>query len=68
MQMFLKLEYKRLQENRFDTIYTDHVDCNSLTISLLNTRSLKKACCRYQQSQTTYRKRYRMLDRESYYK
>ena len=36
------LEYKRLQENRFDTINTDHVDCNSLTISLLNARSLKR--------------------------
>ena len=31
-----------MQENRFDTIYTDYVDCNSLTISLLNTRSLKR--------------------------
>ena len=29
------LEYKRLQENRFDTIDTNHVGCNSLTISLL---------------------------------
>ena len=36
------LENKRLQENRFDTIDTNHVDCNSLTISLLNTRSLKR--------------------------
>ena len=36
------LEYRRLQENRFDTIDTDHVDCNSLIISLLNTRSLKR--------------------------
>ena len=36
------LEYKRLPGNRFDTIHTDHVDCNSLTISLLNARSLKK--------------------------
>ena len=35
------LEYKRLQENRFDTTDTDHVDCNSLIISLLNVRSLK---------------------------
>ena len=25
------LEYKRLQENRFDTIYIGHVDCSSLT-------------------------------------
>ena len=30
--MFLKLEYKRLQENRFDTIYTDQVDCKSYNI------------------------------------
>ena len=36
------LEYKRLQENRFDPIDTEHVDCNSLTISLLNVRSLKR--------------------------
>ena len=36
------LENKRLQENRFDTIDTNHVDYNSLTISLLNTRSLKR--------------------------
>ena len=36
------LEYKRLQENRFDTIDIDHVDCNGLTISLLNARSLKR--------------------------
>ena len=36
------LEYRRLQENRFDTIDTDHVDCNSLIISLLNARSLKR--------------------------
>ena len=35
------LEYKRLQENRFGTIDTDHVHCNSLIISLLNTSSLK---------------------------
>ena len=31
-----------LQENRCDTIYTDNVDSNSLTVSLLNTRSLKR--------------------------
>ena len=36
------VEYSRLRENRFGTIYTDYVDCNSLTISLLNTRSLKR--------------------------
>ena len=36
------LGYKRLQENRCDTIYTDNVDSNSLTVSLLNTRSLKR--------------------------
>ena len=36
------LEYKRLQENRFDAIDTDHVDCNSLTISLLNARLIKR--------------------------
>ena len=30
--MFLKLEYKRLPENRFDTIYTDQVDCKSYDI------------------------------------
>ena len=36
------LECKRLQENRFDTTDTDHVDCNSLIISLLNARSLKR--------------------------
>ena len=33
-------EYNRLRENRFDTIITDNVDFNSLTVSLLNTRSL----------------------------
>ena len=32
-------EYNRLRENRFDTIITDNVDFNSLTVSLLNTRS-----------------------------
>ena len=36
------LEYKRLQENRFDTIDTDHADCNRLTISLLNPRLLTR--------------------------
>ena len=25
-------EYNGLQENRFDTINTDYVDCNSLTV------------------------------------
>ena len=34
------IEYSRLRENLFDRIYIDHVDCNSLTVSLLNTRSL----------------------------
>ena len=34
-------ECNRLRENRFDTINTNYVDCNSLTVSLLNTRSLK---------------------------
>ena len=33
-------EYNRLRENRFDTINTNYVDCNSLTVSLLNTQSL----------------------------
>ena len=33
-------EYNRLGENRFDTIITDNVDFNSLTVSLLNTQSL----------------------------
>ena len=33
-------EYNRLRENRFDTIITDNVDFNSLTVSLLNTQSL----------------------------
>ena len=36
------VEHSRLRETRFDTIYTDYVDCNSLTISLLNARSLKR--------------------------
>ena len=36
------LGYKRLQENRCDTIYTDNVNSNSLSVSLLNTRSLKR--------------------------
>ena len=35
-------EYSRLRENRFDTIYTDDVDCNILTISLLNTRFINR--------------------------
>ena len=34
------IDYSRLRENLFDRIYIDHVDCNSLTVSLLNTRSL----------------------------
>ena len=48
MQIFSKLmeisilEYKRLHKNRFNIIYTDNVDCNSLTTSLLKTRSLKR--------------------------
>ena len=33
------IEYSRLWENLFDRIYIDHVDCNSLTVSLLNTWS-----------------------------
>ena len=40
--VFKVVEYSRLRENRFETINTDYVDCNSLTVSLLNTRSLKK--------------------------
>ena len=40
--MFSVAEYNRLRENRFDTINADFVDCNSLTVSLLNTRSLKR--------------------------
>ena len=31
------IEYSRLRENLFDRTYIDHVDCNSLTVSLLNT-------------------------------
>ena len=34
------IEYSRLRENLFDRTYIDHVDCNSLTVSLLNTQSL----------------------------
>ena len=34
------IEYSRLRENLFNRIYINHVDCNSLTVSLLNTRSL----------------------------
>ena len=33
------VEYSRLRENLFDRFYIDHVDCNSLTVSLLNTQS-----------------------------
>ena len=29
------VEYSRLRENRFDTIYTDYADCNSLTESII---------------------------------
>ena len=31
-----------MRENRLDTIITNYVYCNSLTVSLLNTRSLKR--------------------------
>ena len=34
------IEYSKLRESLFDRIYIDHADCNSLTVSLLNTRSL----------------------------
>ena len=34
------IEYSSLRENLFNIIYSDHVDCNSLAASLLNTRSL----------------------------
>ena len=34
------IDYSRLQENRFGRSYTDYVDGNSLTVSLLNTWSL----------------------------
>ena len=33
------VEYSRLRENLFDRIYIDHVDFNSLIVSLLNTQS-----------------------------
>ena len=33
------VEYSRLPENLFNRIYIDHVDFNSLTVSLLNTQS-----------------------------
>ena len=36
------VEYSRLRENRFNTIYTDDVDCNILTVSLLNTRFINR--------------------------
>ena len=36
------VEYSRLRGNRFKTINTDYVDCNSLKVSLINTRSLKR--------------------------
>ena len=32
----------RLPKNRFDVIYTDYIDNDNLTVSLLNTRSLQK--------------------------
>ena len=35
-------EYNKIWENRFDTSNADFVDCNSLTVSLLNTGSLKR--------------------------
>ena len=35
-------EYIQLQEIKFDRIYTDYIDCNCITESLLNTRSLKR--------------------------
>ena len=36
--VFKVIEYSTLRENLFDIIYIDHVDvdCNSLTVSLLN--------------------------------
>ena len=40
--VFKVVEYSRLRENRFETINTDYVGCNSLTVSLLTTRYLKK--------------------------
>ena len=36
------VEYSRLRENRFETINTARVDCNSLTVLLLNTQSLRR--------------------------
>ena len=36
------IEYSRLQQNRFGRSCTDCGDCNSLTVSLLNARSLKR--------------------------
>ena len=36
------IEYSRLQEHLVDRIFIEHVDCNSLTVSLLNTQSLVK--------------------------
>ena len=36
------VEYSRLRENRFNTVYTDDVDCNILTVSLLNTRFINR--------------------------
>ena len=32
------IEYSRLRENLLDRIYIDHVDCISVTVSLLNMR------------------------------
>ena len=34
------IDYSRLRESLFDRIYIDHVNCNSLTVSLLNTQPL----------------------------
>ena len=36
------IEYSRLQENRLGRSYTVYVDCNSLAVSLLNARPLKR--------------------------
>ena len=46
-------ECNKLPENKFDTINADFVDCNSLTVSLLNTRSLKKHAVDISSSQET---------------
>ena len=63
------VEYSRLRESRFDTIYIDYADCNSLKESIIVQYAvLKETCCRYQQSQTAYKKRYSFLDKKSNYK